>query len=230
MDDSGSAFKTEMTGMKQAGHKLKLDEIISCLSQIAGILREHPEKALAKLREISKKVDDQVPYYDGHMQRVTEYSVMIGRRLGLTDNELLMLEAAGLLHDFGKIAIGENLLLKVGKLTAEERFEIQHHVIKGYHILSGFEAFGEILIGIRHHHEYWDGTGYPEGLAGESISWIGRIIAIADSYDAMTSERPYRRAKTREYAIDELKKNAGIQFDPQLVEVFLSIVDKINMC
>jgi HD-GYP domain-containing protein (c-di-GMP phosphodiesterase class II) len=205
--------------------KLNLDEIIKCLSQVAGILHDHPERALKELRVISKKVDDQIPYYDGHMLRVTEYSVLIGRKLGLSDNDLIKLEAAGLLHDFGKIGIDEELLLKTGKLTPEERAEIQHHVIKGYYILSGFEEFGEILTGIRHHHEYWDGSGYPGGLAGENISLIGRIIALADSYDAMTSERPYRKAKTKEYAIDELKRNAGKQFDPKLVEIF---VEELN--
>ncbi len=217
-----SAIKVDRTSVKT---KLNLDEIIQCLGQIAKILHEHPDKALVEIREISKKIDDQIPYYDGHMQRVTEYSLMIGRELELTSSELVMLEAAGLLHDFGKICIDENLLLKTGKLTDEERREIRHHVIKGFYILSGFEELGEILIGIRHHHEYWNGSGYPEGLAGEGISWIGRIIAIADSYDAMMSERPYRKAKTKEFAINELKINAGIQFDPELVEIFVSIVN-----
>jgi HD-GYP domain-containing protein (c-di-GMP phosphodiesterase class II) len=204
--------------------KLNLDEIIKCLSQVAGILHDQPEKALKDLRIISKKVDDQIPYYDGHMQRVTEYSVHIGRKLGLSDDDLVTLEVAGLLHDFGKIGIDEGLLLKTGKLTSEERAEIQQHVIKGYYILSGFEEFGEILTGIRHHHEYWDGSGYPGGLASESISLIGRIIAIADSFDAMTSERPYRKAKTKECAVNELKSNIGKQFDPKLVEIFIEIL------
>ena len=158
------------------------------------------------------------------MQRVTEYALLIGVKLGLPDKDLVMLEAAGLLHDFGKIGIDEELLLKTDILNADDRAEIRLHVIKGYHILSGFEEFREILIGIRHHHEYWDGSGYPEGLSGENISLIGRIIAIADSYDAMTSERPYRKAKTKEYALDELRKNAGIQFDPKLVKIFISII------
>ena len=201
--------------------KLNLDEIIGCLDQVAKILHDQPDKALARLREISKTVDDQIPYYDGHMRRVTEYSMLMGNKLGLSDNDLVTLEAAGLLHDFGKIGIDEVLLLKTVKLSPEERIEIQHHVIKGFHILSGFDEFGEILTGIRHHHEYWDGSGYPGGLTGENISLIGRIIAIADSYDAMTSERPYRKAKIKDYAINELKKNAGKQFDPKLVEIFI---------
>jgi len=209
-------------------HKLNLDEIIKCLSLVASILHDQPEKALQELRIISKKVDDQVPYYDGHMQRVTEYSLLIGRKLGLPDDDLMKLEAAGLLHDFGKIGIDEELLLKTGKLTPEERAEIQNHVIKGVHILMGFEEFNEIVDGIRHHQEYWDGSGYPEGLTGENISLIGRIIAIADSYDAMTSERPYRKAKTKEYAINELKKNIGKQFDPKLVEIFIKELKDIE--
>jgi len=188
-------------------------------------MRDQPDQALNELREISRTVDDQIPYYDGHMQRVTEYALLIGVKLGLPDRDLVMLEAAGLLHDFGKIGIDEELLLKIDKLTANEREEIRLHVIKGFHILSGFEEFGEILIGIRHHHENWDGSGYPEGLSGENISLIGRIIAIADSYDAMTSARPYRKVKTKMYALNELRKNAGIQFDPELVEIFISIVN-----
>jgi len=204
--------------------KLNLDEIIKCLSQVAGILHDHPEKALRELRVISKKVDDQIPYYDGHMQRVTEYSLLIGRKLGLSEDDLITLEAAGLLHDIGKIGVDEQILLKIGKLTPEERSEIQNHVIRGFYILLGFEELNDILTGIRHHHEYWDGSGYPGGLAGVSISSIGRIIAIADSYDAMTSERPYRKAKTKEYAVNELRNKVNVQFDPRLVEIFIDVL------
>lgn len=205
--------------------ELNLDEIIQCLCRVARILHDNPELALEELRAISKAVDKNIPYYDGHMERVTNYSLMIGRQLDLSDDDLVMLEAAALLHDFGKIGIDEELLLKTVKLTPDERAEIQQHVIKGYYILAGFEEFAGILTGVRHHHEYMDGSGYPEGLVGENISLIGRIIAIADSYDAMTSERPYRKAKTKEYAINELKKKAGIQFDPKLVDVFIRAID-----
>jgi HD-GYP domain-containing protein (c-di-GMP phosphodiesterase class II) len=200
---------------------LELDEIIECLDRIAKILHDKPEQALKELQELSSVIDRQVPYCDGHTQRVCKYSLKIGEELSLTDKEMVILEAAALLHDFGKIGVNEETLLKPGPLTKSERIEIEMHVLRGYYILSGFAELEQVLKGVRNHHEHYDGSGYPNGLAEDNIPLIGRIIAVADAYDAMTSERPYRKARTKQEAMNELKRCAGTQFDPEIVEVFI---------
>lgn len=204
---------------------INLDEIISCLRKITIVLHDRPNEALRELREISARVDSQVPYRDGHNQRVSRFSVKIGKELELSEKEIVILETAALLHDFGKICLDEKILIKPTSLTEREKTEIQQHAIKGYYILAGFAEFEEALDGVRTHHEHYDGLGYPEGLGQEDIPFIGRIIAVADAYDAMTSERPYRGARTKEQAIDELKRCSGKQFDPRVVDAFLNVLD-----
>jgi HD-GYP domain-containing protein (c-di-GMP phosphodiesterase class II) len=203
---------------------LDIDEIIKCLSQVAKILHERPEHALKELRNISSLVDKQVPYRDGHTQRVCKYSLRIGKQLGLTDKEMVILETAALLHDFGKIGVDEKILLKPTSLTESEKIEIEKHVLRGYYILSGFAELEEALKGVRSHHEHYNGSGYPERLLGDNTPLLGRILAVADAYDAMTSERPYRKARTKEQAVEELMKFSGKQFDPEIVEVFIKIL------
>ncbi len=205
--------------------KYDLNNIIECLTRTAKIIRNQPDQAIKELRQISWWIDRQVPYRDGHMQRVCIYALKIGKQMYLTESELVILEAAALLHDFGKIGITEEILVKTEPLTDEERTEIQKHVLRGYYILQGFSKLTPILDGIRHHHEHYDGSGYPDRLAGKNISLYGRIIAIADAYDAMTSKRPYRTKKTKIEAVVELKQCAGKQFDPELVEIFIQVID-----
>lgn len=204
--------------------KIDLDEIIGTLGNVARILRDKPDSALSELRKISTEIDRQIPYRDGHSARVCDYSLKMGNALGFSDEQLVNLEAAALLHDFGKICVEENLLRKPSELCGKERSEVEKHVLRGYHILSGFVDLDEALKGIRSHHEHYNGLGYPQGLTDDHIPLYGRIIAVADAYDAMTSDRPYRKAKTREAAMDELKRNAGQQFDPHIVGVFMTVI------
>jgi len=203
---------------------IDLNEIINTLGEVAKILRDKPDTALAELRKISSQIDQQIPYRDGHSARVCDYSLKVGNALGFSDEQLIVLEAAALLHDFGKICVEENLLKKPESLQVEERSEVEKHVLRGYHILSGFVDLDEALKGIRSHHEHYNGLGYPQGLTDGNIPLYGRIIAVSDAYDAMTSDRPYRKAKEKGEALEELKKNAGMQFDPHIVEVFLTVV------
>lgn len=159
-----------------------------------------------------------------HSHRVSTLCESMGKALGLCEDEINELKTVGLLHDIGKIAIEENVLNKPGQLTEEEWKEIKRHPEIGYRILSTVNDMSEMSEYVLAHHERWDGMGYPKGLKGKEISLQSRIITIADAYDAMISERSYRNALPQEVAIEELKINAGLQFDPELIRVFIEKV------
>ncbi len=161
-----------------------------------------------------------------HLERVANYAVALDKRLGLSQEDLADLYCAALLHDLGKIGIPEEILNKPGALTREEFAQVRKHPEIGTKILEKLIASEKISSIILHHHEFYNGTGYPSGLAREKIPLGARIIAIADAYDAMISDRPYSRAKTHEEAVAELIRCAGVQFDPYLVAHFLEVVDK----
>ena len=171
-------------------------------------------------------------YTRGHSDRVSEYSVLLGQKVGLSDEELKLLKIGGLFHDIGKIGIPDSILLKPDKLTDEEYSEIKNHPSIGAHILGSAAAFKEMIPIVKHHHEKFDGRGYPSGLKGEEIPYLARIAAIADTFDAMTSRRSYRNALDLQIVIDEIERCKGTQFDPQLADVFLDILkndfDKIK--
>lgn len=214
--------------MSSSKNKIDLGDIIKCLSTVAETLKEDPKSAVRDLRRVGAEIDSKVPYRDGHNIRVTDYCLAIADALGFTANAKLTLEVAALLHDFGKIGIDEDILLKPRKLTEQEKREISMHVMRGYYMLAGFNELIEALRGVRTHHEFYDGSGYPEGLMHEEIPLMGRIIAVADAFDAMTSERPYRAAKTQEEAIAELQRCSGSQFDPIVVEIFVHYLEEKN--
>jgi len=163
-----------------------------------------------------------------HSHRVSELCKSMGEALGLTEKDIQELKTVGLLHDIGKIAIDENILNKPGKLTDDEWEKIKRHPEIGFRILNTVNDMSDMANYVLNHHERWDGKGYPKGLKGDEIPFISRIITIVDSYDAMTSERSYGHALSDEIAIGELKKNAGSQFDTELVNVFIEKVAKFN--
>jgi diguanylate cyclase (GGDEF)-like protein/PAS domain S-box-containing protein/putative nucleotidyltransferase with HDIG domain len=164
------------------------------------------------------------PREEQHSQRVSEICQNIGNAIGFSEIKISKLKVVGLLHDIGKIAIEEGILNKPGKLTEQERDEIKRHPDIGYRILSSSYEMLELADCILAHHERWDGTGYPKGLKGEAIPMVARIIALADSYDAMTSERSYRNALSEEEALEEIRNNAGTQFDPEIARIFIEQV------
>lgn len=178
------------------------------------------------IRTIIKTMHEKNPREEQHSKRVSDICQRIGMKLGMPSNDLGLLKAISALHDIGKIAIDDYILNKPGKLDAKEWEAIKKHPEIGYRILSATAEYAAIAEDILSHHERYDGNGYPRGLAGEDIPIRARIIAVADSYDAMVSDRPYRKALTHEEAIAEIKRCSGTQFDPMIAEIFLEICEK----
>lgn len=176
------------------------------------------------INTIINTLHEKNPREERHSKRVSEICQSMAKAMGFSEIEVSRLKVVGLLHDIGKIAIEEGILNKPGKLTDQERDEIKRHPNIGYRILSSSHEMLELAECILLHHERWDGTGYPKGLKGESIPRIARIIAIADSFDAMTSQRSYQEALSEEEAIVEIRKNAGSQFDPEVARIFVEKV------
>ena len=179
---------------------------------------------MGTIKCLSAAIDAKSPWTRGHSERVTEYSIKIGKEMGLHDKELEDLKLAGLLHDIGKIATYDSILDKPGKLTDEEYEIVKEHPLRGAELLSSIKELNHIIPWIKGHHERFDGKGYPDGLKGEEIPLQARILSIADTFDSMTAERPYRKTPGRGKMIEEIKTHKGIQFDPKVVEVFLKVL------
>lgn len=169
-------------------------------------------------------IDAKDPYTNGHSKRVAQYTRLLAQEMGFEGEDLDRIYYTALLHDCGKIGVPDNILGKPGKLTDEEFTIIKSHTVRGGEILKSFKSLEHVEDGARYHHERYDGRGYPEGKAGEDIPLIARIICVADSYDAMSSNRVYRNHLTKEQVIEELEKNKGKQFDPQIADIMLRLI------
>lgn len=192
------------------------------------ILKDLKELFYKTIKSIASALDAKDPYTHGHSMRVTLYSIILAKEFNLNDIELERIETAGLLHDIGKIAIPQSILCKPGKLTDEEFIIMKSHPANSEKLIASIKKLHEVSPGVKHHHERWDGRGYPDRLAGEDIPFSARIIAIADTYDAMTSTRSYRKALEHDIAIAEIEKCAGTQFDPVLAKKFVEIENIIK--
>ena len=180
------------------------------------------------IEALRQAVDARDIYTRGHSDRVAQYALEIGKALGLPSEELETLRIGGIFHDIGKIGTADDILLKTDKLSEEELKEIQKHPLKGARILSAVSMFKDVVPVVKCHHERIDGTGYPEGLSGDSIPLLARIISVADAFDAMLSDRAYRSRLTFEEARQQLLNGSGTQFDSHIVSVFLEIIDKMK--
>ncbi|MFH1202239.1 MAG: HD domain-containing phosphohydrolase [Candidatus Omnitrophota bacterium] len=184
---------------------------------------------------LASAIDAKDHYTHGHTQRVTDYCLAIARRLIMQkvlkpkEGFLENLRTSGLLHDIGKIGVPEAILGKEQKLTDDEITKVKQHSLIGVTILQPIKELAEPILGVRYHHENFDGTGYPEGKIAEDIPIFARIIRVADAYDAMTSDRPYRKAFTKHEAVEELKKYAGTQFDPAIVDAVVELFHEGNI-
>lgn len=163
-------------------------------------------------------------YTHGHCERVSSYAVMIAEAMGLSLRDISFIQYAGLLHDIGKVEIPKSVLNKKGKLSQEEIYSLHQHPVYSENILEPLKGMDQLMDFVRHHHERYDGAGYPDGLIGEEISLGARILCVADSFDAMVSDRPYSKSMTMAQALNELQLNVGVQFDPEVVRVFAEIM------
>lgn len=179
---------------------------------------------LESIETLRYTVEAKDPYTSGHSSRVAKYSELIGKYLNLSEPDLKTLHIGGLFHDIGKIGIPDSILLKDSSLTTDEYSQIKNHPAIGAHILCNAKIFKDIIPIVKHHHEKYDGTGYPTQLKGSNIPYLARITTISDAFDAMSSKRNYRNELTLDNIITEIENNKGIQFDPNISDVFLDIL------
>jgi HD-GYP domain-containing protein (c-di-GMP phosphodiesterase class II) len=189
----------------------------------ARLYRDLDGMFMGALSALVSAIDAKDPYTRGHSQRVALLSRQIAEAAGLSAGEVKQAHIAGLVHDVGKIGVPESILRKQGRLDDDEFAQIKEHPETGFRILRDIPQFAPVLGGVRHHHERYDGLGYPHGISGESIPLLARVIAIADTFDAMSSTRTYRSARPRPQVLAEIARCAGNQLDPALVPVFLSL-------
>ena len=211
--ESGIKSIEQMNTIKTINEQLhdKNEELERAYLDTIGILRQ--------------TVEAKDPYTRGHSDRVSEYSVLIGKKLGLDEKTLHILKIGGLFHDIGKIGIPDSILFKESKLSDEEYSQIKNHPMIGVHMLGDAAIFTDILPIVKHHHERYDGRGYPSQLVGDDIPYVARIAAVADTFDAMTSKRSYRDSLPIDVVRAEIERCSGTQFDPNIAKVFLDIMD-----
>ena len=182
---------------------------------------------MTRLLDFSRAVEARDPYSSGHAARVMVLAEVVAARLGLDETEIEVVRMGAALHDIGKLAVSQNVIGKAGPLSEHELAEVRGHPVAGARMIELVRPLRPALPAILHHHERWDGRGYPEGLEGPEIPVEARILAVADTFDAMTSDRVYRRAQPPQNAVEELHRFAGTQFDPMVVSCFIDNLERI---
>ena len=210
------------SGIKSIGQMNEIKRINEELSDTYDKLENAYLESIEVLRYTVEAKDT---YTRGHSDRVSAYSVLIGEKLGLSESDIHTLRIGGLFHDIGKIGITDTILLKESRLTDDEYSQIKNHPAIGAHILQNATIFKDIIPIVKHHHERYDGNGYPGKLKGEDIPYFARITTVADAFDAMTSRRSYRDILSLDFVKSELEKGSGTQFDPEITKVFLEILN-----
>ena len=214
-------------GSFEAGLVASAASFLASFEQSRLLFSEHEDLLIGVVRSLVNTIDAKDAYTCGHSDRVAEISRLLGQQLGLDEKTCEQLHLAGLLHDIGKIGVPDAILLKPGNLSDEEFELLKQHPVIGFQVLKNLKQMSFILDGVLHHHESMDGSGYPSGLAGEEIPFAARIIAVADAFDAMTSNRPYRSGMPVEQAEAILLANRGPQWDPQVLDAFFAAQDRI---
>jgi HD-GYP domain-containing protein (c-di-GMP phosphodiesterase class II) len=175
---------------------------------------------------LAAAIDAKDPYTRGHSERVARYSIAIGKNLSLNERDMKNLRISALLHDVGKIGIDDRILRKPGALSDDEFEVMKGHPAKGAAIMSGVAQLADCIPGMKYHHEKWSGGGYPDNLEGEAIPMQARIVAIADTFDAMTTNRPYQKAMELSYVVEKIRSFGGTRFDPRVVDAFANAVKR----
>ena len=200
------------------------------LARVGSLLRlkfrtDELERAESVLFTLARSIEGKDPYTHGHCERLAEYSACLGRHLGLPDDQIVALHRAGVVHDIGKVAVPDAILLKPGRLTPEEWTVMQEHTVVGERICAPLKSFRHVLPIVRHHHEKQDGSGYPDGLRGDAIPISARILQIVDVYDALTTKRPYKKAFSVSEALETMKQEiAKGWWDPHIFDEFERLV------
>lgn len=204
------------------------------IARVASLLRlkqftDELESAETVLFSLARGVEARDPYTEGHCSRLADYAARLGQALGLDEDDQVALRRGGVLHDIGKIAVPDAILRKPGPLDADERAVIRLHPLTGEEICRPLRSLGRVLPIIRHHHEHWNGDGYPDGLAGESIPLLARVLQVADAYDALTTDRPYKAAWSHEEAKQVMLSEAERRWwDAGIVREFFQLVEKVH--
>lgn len=219
---SGQYERRFTTGRKDEIGKLA-EALNTMASRIIDGTKERENILIGILIALTRAIDAKSPWTAGHSERVTKFAEAIGREINLSEDQMRVLTISAILHDIGKIAVPEQILDKPGKLTDEEFAVVKKHPQAGADIIASIPSYDKILPGILHHHERWDGTGYPKGIQQKNIPLFARIICIADVYDALTEDRPYRKAWSREQVVKFFEEQKGRMFDSELVEIFLTL-------
>lgn len=212
--------------------KKRLSDIMTFVNQATiafqteQLIRDLGNLSLETIEALVKAIEARDPYTAGHSERVNKYAVSIAKVLKLSDNDQKLIRYAALLHDIGKLGIDDSVVKKAGPLSKKEREEMQRHVLLSDIIIRPIKFLKPIRHWVHSHQEHFDGSGYPTGLKGESIPLEARILSVADAYEAMTSNRPYRNAMTPLDALKELKNKSGTQFDPKVVKAFIKVFEK----
>jgi putative nucleotidyltransferase with HDIG domain len=199
---------------------LMTEEIRNYIDRIKQAAEENNQLFLGTIKALAAAIDEKDPYTRGHSDRVHRFSMAIARRLGLAKQEMRNVTVGALLHDIGKIGIEDAILRKPASLSDKEFEIMKRHPLKGAHILAEMPQMKEIIPAMRSHHERWSGGGYPDNLKGEEIPLIARIVQVADTFDAMTTNRPYQRAMRGDAAVARVQELSGIVFDPRVVAAF----------
>jgi putative nucleotidyltransferase with HDIG domain len=220
----GWSLNSSVPGREDLGRARQLADQMGVALTNANLIKELDELNWGTLEALARAIDAKSHWTAGHSERVTKLGLKIGRALKLPQKEMDVLRRAGLLHDIGKLGTPKGILDKKEKLTKEEEMIMREHTWMGVRILEPIAAYAEVVPIVLHHHEQFNGEGYPGCLAGKAISLGGRIFAVADSFDALTSDRPYRQALNRKYAIEMIKQGSGSRYDPEIVQAFLEVM------
>ncbi|RLE36630.1 MAG: hypothetical protein DRJ61_00415 [Acidobacteria bacterium] len=230
ISEGNLTVRAPVTGSDELAHLAEnfnhmAGNIETLVRKLRHALRQNQELFLETIRTLAAAIDAKDPYTRGHSERVSSYSLAIARHLGLGSDEVFRVRIAAILHDVGKLGIREGILNKPGGLTEEEFAIMKQHPEIGSQIMAPIRALKDILPGIRNHHETWDGRGYPDGLSGEEIPLVARIIGAADTFDAMTTTRPYQKAATLDFVLEKMREMSGNRFAPPVVKALLAAVE-----